>query len=47
MNFVIELDGSISNITVVRGMDNDFIKIAFELIRRMPKWSPAIHKEES
>ena len=40
LSFVVEADGSISNIAVERGVSNDLDKEAKRLLRQMPKWSP-------
>ena len=38
--FVVEKDGSLSNITVVRSLDNSDDKEAVRIIKKMPKWIP-------
>ena len=40
LSFVVESDGSITNIAVERGVSNDLDKEAKRLLRQMPKWSP-------
>lgn len=40
IQFVIEKDGSVSNITVVRGVDAMIDKEAVRVISSMPKWQP-------
>lgn len=40
VQFTVEKDGSITNPTVVRGVDKDLDKEAIRVVRRMPKWSP-------
>ena len=40
LSFVVEPDGSISNIAVERGVSNDLDKEAKRLLRKMPNWSP-------
>ncbi len=40
LSFVVELDGSISNIAIERGVSGDLDKEAKRLVRKMPKWSP-------
>lgn len=40
MQFVIEKDGSISNVTVLRGVDASLDKEAIRVIKSMPKWTP-------
>ena len=38
LSFVVELDGSITNIKIVRGVSSDLDKEAKRLVRKMPKW---------
>ena len=38
--FVVETDGSISNVTVVRGVDPSLDKEAVRVIKSMPRWNP-------
>lgn len=40
LSFVVESDGSISNITVERGVSSDLDKEAKRLVRQMPNWVP-------
>jgi len=40
MNFVVERDGSISDVQVVRGQDPSLDKEAERVIKTMPKWKP-------
>jgi len=40
--FVVEKDGSLTNIRVVRGLSPDIDKEAVRLIRESPKWIPEI-----
>ncbi len=40
LSFVVEPDGSISNITIDRGVSSDLDKEAKRLVRKMPNWSP-------
>jgi protein TonB len=40
LEFVVERDGSISNVRVMRGVDNILDKEAVRIIRKMPKWIP-------
>lgn len=40
LSFVVEPDGSITNIAVERGVSNDLDKEAKRVVRAMPKWSP-------
>lgn len=39
LSFVVEPDGSITNIAVERGVSNDLDKEAKRVVRKMPKWS--------
>lgn len=38
VEFIVEKDGSITNIRIARGVDNDLDKEAIRLIQKMPKW---------
>ena len=38
LSFVVEADGSISNIDIERGVSSDLDKEAKRLIRKMPSW---------
>ncbi len=40
LSFVVEPDGSISNISVERGVSSDLDREAKRLLRKMPKWTP-------
>lgn len=40
LSFVVEPDGSITNITIERGVSGDLDKEAKRLVRKMPKWVP-------
>lgn len=40
MTFVVELDGSISNIEDQKSSNGDLTRIATRIVREMPKWSP-------
>ncbi len=42
VNFVVECDGSASNIKVVRRVSKDIDNEAIRLIKSMPKWNPGI-----
>ena len=41
VQFVVETDGNISNIEVVRSLYKDFDKEVVRVIKNMPKWIPA------
>mgnify|MGYP005612602995 FL=1 len=40
VNFVVEPDGSISNVTVMRGIGGDCDEEAVRVVKSMPKWNP-------
>ncbi len=46
ITFVIEKDGTVSNVEVSYGKNADFNKIAAGIIKNMPRWRPAVHKGE-
>jgi TonB family protein len=39
--FVVETDGSLSNITIKKGITDDLNKEAIRIVSSMPKWKPA------
>ena len=39
-SFVVNCDGSVSNISIVRGVEPTLNKEAMRIIRKMPHWSP-------
>ena len=41
LNFVIEADGSISNVKVIKGISDVLDKECIRLVKAMPKWKPA------
>lgn len=44
VGFVVERDGSVSKVRIVRGVDPSLDKEAARVVRAMPKWSPGIQK---
>lgn len=40
LSFVVERDGSVSNVKVLRGADRELDRAAMEVIAKSPKWSP-------
>ena len=40
VKFVVEKDGSISQVTVARGVDKDLDREALRVVKKMPKWQP-------
>ena len=47
VQFVVEKDGSISNISILRGVEPDLDKEAVRVISEMPKWKPAMQRGET
>ncbi len=41
VQFVIEKDGSISNVKILRGIGGGCDEAAMEMVKNMPKWQPA------
>ena len=40
VRFVVELDGSISNVEVARGLSPEANREAIRVVRSMPRWKP-------
>ena len=40
VKFVVEKDGSIGTVTVLKGVDKDLDKEAIRVVKKMPKWQP-------
>lgn len=40
VSFIVETDGSLSNVTVPRSVDPDLDKEAIRVVKSMPKWNP-------
>jgi TonB family protein len=40
VGFTVEIDGSISNVKILRGKDSDLDKEAIRVVKLMPKWKP-------
>lgn len=47
ISFVVEIDGSLSNLKVVRGIGTECDEESMRVIRTMPKWTPGKRKGES
>ena len=47
VQFVVEKDGSISNVSILRGVEPDLDKEAVRVISEMPKWKPAMQRGET
>lgn len=46
MGFTVNVDSTISNIRVLRGLNPDIDSLCVDIVRDMPKWSPAISKKK-
>ena len=46
LSFVIEKDGSISNIRITRGLSEKLNNAAIKLVQKMPNWKPAINNRK-
>ena len=46
VQFVIEKDGSVSNVKVTRSVDPSLDKEAIRVIQSMPKWTPGKHRQK-
>jgi periplasmic protein TonB len=44
LTFIVETDGSVSNVTVVKGVDPLIDNEALKTIRESPKWSPGLQR---
>ncbi len=40
LTFIIQADGSVTNVKVLRGINLELDKIAFEAVKSMPDWIP-------
>lgn len=45
VRFVVETDGSISNVKTIRGVDPFIDKVAENAVKMMPNWTPSCDKE--
>ncbi len=46
IQFLIETDGSINNVTIFRGIGDGCEEEAIRIVNKMPKWIPAEHEEK-
>lgn len=46
MSFIVEVDGSISNIETLRSSNEEFEAEAIRVLQGMPKWKPGMHHGE-
>jgi protein TonB len=44
LTFIVETDGSVSNVTIVKGVDPIIDNEALKAIRESPKWSPGLQR---
>lgn len=42
VSFIVEKDGSVSDVKVARGVDPNLDKAAIEVVKKMPKWKPGM-----
>jgi len=47
INFIIEKDGSVSNVKVLRGIGSGCDEEAVRVVSSMPKWKPGIQNGEA
>ena len=47
VEFVVEKDGSISSINVVRSADPDLSQEAIRVVKAMPKWVPGMQRDKA
>ncbi len=46
-SFVVNCDGSVSNISIIRGVEKSLNKEAIRIIGKMPKWSPGKNETDA
>lgn len=46
VSFVVEKDGSVTNIKILRGLGSGTEVETIRVLNKMPKWKPAVHKGE-
>lgn len=46
-SFIVEKDGSLSDVTVIRGLDPELDKEALRVIGEMPKWTPGTQRGQA
>ncbi len=46
LTFIVEKDGSVSNVTVVKGVDPLLDDEAVKVISESPKWTPGLQRGE-
>jgi len=47
VSFIVERDGSISNVTIERGVSPELDNEAMRVVKLMPKWTPGIDHEQA
>lgn len=47
VQFTIDIDGSVTNIKVIRGVDNSLDKAAIDVVSKSPKWTPARQRDRA
>ena len=46
IGFIVEKDGSISNVRNLRGVDSELDAEAIRVVESMPRWKPGMHRGE-
>ena len=46
-SFIVRKDGTISNLEVINGLDNDLDNEALRVLSMMPKWTPGVNNNEA
>lgn len=47
ISFIVEKDGSLTDIQIVRPLDPSFDKVAVKMVEAMPRWNPGVHKGDT
>ena len=45
--FVIEKDGSLSDVKILRGVDTDKAKVLIQILKNLPKWNPGKQNKQT
>jgi TonB family protein len=46
IEFTVNIDGSIEQVKLIKGVSNEIDKEAFSLVKEMPQWKPAKHGKD-
>lgn len=47
VSFIIEKDGKVSSVKILRGVNNELDEEAMRVVRKLPKWEPGIQDDEA